>query len=213
MHRSITLSIDPELLLQFPELQLGGFIATRVDRASPAIAEELSELMRASAGTLAFEHAARVRPLVAAAGLTTLCRAVALRHLVALTGYDLDALPSPGITIRAALPATDWFVPLGARPTDAPMRRSVIVHAAGPIVLSRAFNDRESRQTCLTSATRRAVFVTDAVSSEQAKAAAAGLEDLRVRLANLGADVGSTMFVDAWTPCAELKCGRTAMRA
>lgn len=205
MHGTVSLAIDAELLIRFPALQLGGFVAVGLDRVSSTLrADDLEELLQASAGAIAFEHAARVRPLVTSARLITLCRAIGLRHLVGLTGYDLDALPSSDITIRAARPASDWFMPLGARVTDAPLHRGIIVHAAGPLVLSRAFNDVESRQTCVSAATRRAVFVSDAVSSEQGDAAAAALDDLRCRLAGWGARVGATVFVDAWTPCAEL---------
>jgi DNA/RNA-binding domain of Phe-tRNA-synthetase-like protein len=42
-----------------------------------------------------------------------LSRAISARHLAPLSGYDVDALPGSAVTIRAARPQSDWFVPLG----------------------------------------------------------------------------------------------------
>src|SRR5919109_2873671 len=43
---------------------------------------------------------------------------IAARHRMPIIGCDVDSLPVSTVTIRMARPATDWFLPLGARPTD-----------------------------------------------------------------------------------------------
>jgi DNA/RNA-binding domain of Phe-tRNA-synthetase-like protein len=131
-------------------------------------------------------------------------RAVALRHIVPLGAYDMDAMASLAITLRHARPGTDWFVPLGACPTEVTLREDAIVLAAGSTVLAWGLRLRESRQTCLCPRTLRAAFVSGTIAVAQADAAARALEDLRRRLRDAGAVVGHAVFVDAATPSAEV---------
>ena len=207
MHRRLTLSIDPQLFARFPSLRVGGFVALHLERVSASVTlNEIEQLLRSAAATRLFRDAERLRPLITPVRVAILSRAVALRHLVPLRGYDVDALPAPAITLRPARPRSDWFVPIGARPTDVPLNDDAVVHAAGTTVLSWAFTARESRQTCLCPATTRAAFVSDAMTGPQARAAAAALKDLRGMLASRGALVGQVVFVDARAPGAELPC-------
>ena len=130
----------------------------------------------------------------------TLSSAISARHLAPLAGCDIDALPGSTITVRAARPQSDWFVPLGGRPTDVPSTPGVVVYAAGQTVLGWAFNHRDSRQTSLRPETRRAVFFSEAVMPHQASAAADALEDLRRVLLQLGAKAGAPVFADIGAP-------------
>jgi DNA/RNA-binding domain of Phe-tRNA-synthetase-like protein len=176
MSGSLKLSIDPQLLPAFPGLRLGGFVA-QLDR---------------------------MRYPMAAFDVMRLHHAVALRHIVPVGAYDMDAMPRPAITLRRARPHTDWFVPLAARPTDVPLGPDTIVLAAGSTVLAWGLRLRESRQTCLCPRTVRAAFVSETVALAQADAAARALEELRRRLREAGALVGRTVFVDAGTPAADV---------
>jgi DNA/RNA-binding domain of Phe-tRNA-synthetase-like protein len=176
MRHPLTLSIETQLLRQFPALRLGGFVAhlDRMRGSSPAL-----DVMRFK-------------------------RTVALRRFVPLGGYDVDEMPGGAIVMRRARPRTDWFVPLGARPTDLPLRDDVIVLAAGSTVLGWGLTLRESRQMCLCPRTRRAAFVSDTVADAQAETASDALEDLRRLLRDAGAYVGPAVYVDARRPIAEL---------
>jgi DNA/RNA-binding domain of Phe-tRNA-synthetase-like protein len=131
---------------------------------------------------------------------TTLSWAISARHLAPLAGYDVDALPDSTVTVRSARPQSDWFVPLGARPTDIPSNPGVVVYAAGPMVLRWAFNHRDSRQTSLHAETRRAVFFSEAVAPQQAEAGEEALHDLHDALLRLGAHVSAPVFADGHTP-------------
>lgn len=175
--RTLTLSIEPQLFPRFPSLRLGAFVALRLDRAATRLG---------------------------ATQLARLYRTIALRHLIPIGAYDIDALPDPVMTCRAARPLTDWFVPRGARPTDLPLRPDLVVLAAGATVLSWGRN--ESRHTCLCETTRNAAFVTEAITDAQREAAFAALDDLRRFLAAAGALTGPPAFVDARRPSAELEC-------
>ena len=129
-----------------------------------------------------------------------LSRAISARHLAPLSGYDVDALPGCTVSIRAARPQSDWFVPLGARPSDIPSNPAVVVIAAGQTVLSWGFNHRDSRQTSLRAETRRAVFFSEAIAPAQAIAADRALQDFRDALRQRGATVGPPVAADARTP-------------
>jgi hypothetical protein len=211
MARTLTLSIEPALFARFPSLRLGAFVATHLERVSLSIRQhEIQDLLRPRAIRRDIGAAGLVGRLISTVQLVTISRAIAVRHLVPLRGYDLDALPAASITIRAACPRSDWFVPLGARPTDMPLSEEDVVHAAGTTVLSWAFTARESRQTCLCERTRRAAFVAQAITSAQTRASAAALRDLRGLLASHGADVTDVVVVDAHAPGAELPCDEPA---
>ena len=208
MHRTLTLSIDPALFARFPSLRLGAFIAMHLERVSLPVSQvEVQELLRTSAVVRgAIREVEWMRTMISTVQLATISRAIALRHLVPLRGYDVDALPAASITVRKACPRSDWFMPVGALPSDAPLTEDDVVHAAGTTVLSCAFASRESRQTCLCAQTRRAAFVTEAMTSAQTRASAAALRDLRRLLADRGADVTDVVVVDAYAPGAVLKC-------
>jgi DNA/RNA-binding domain of Phe-tRNA-synthetase-like protein len=182
MPGALTLAIERRLLARFPGIRLGGFVAHL-------------DTMPRSASVL---------------DLALLRRAVAARHMVSLGAYDLDALAVTAITLREAVPETDWFVPLGARPTDLPLRDDVIVLAAGSTVLGWGFSLRESRQTCLCARTRRAAFVSETIVDGQAAAAQRALEEVRRRLRDAGARVGPAAFVDGGRPSIELPSARVA---
>ena len=182
MRGAVRLSIDRQLLPLFPGLRLGGFVA----------------------------HLDRMRGSMAPFDVMRLHHAVALRHVIPLGAFDMDAMPHPAITLRRARPRTDWFVPLGACPTDVPLGGDAIVLAAGSIVLGWGLRLRESRQTCLCTRTRRAAFVSETVSAAQADAAVRALEELRRRLRDAGAVVGQAAFVDAAQPITDLTCAPVA---
>jgi len=176
------LSIDPRLVPLFPDLRLGGFIA----------------------------HLDRMRSPMAAFDVMRLHHAIALRHAVPLGAFDMDAMPRDAITLRHARPRTDWFVPLGACPDELPLAADAIVLAAGSMVLGWGLRLRESRQTCLCLRTRRAAFVSEAVTATQADAATRAIDQLRRRLREAGALVGPVAFVDARGPSTDLTCAAVA---
>jgi DNA/RNA-binding domain of Phe-tRNA-synthetase-like protein len=149
----------------------------------------------------ALEHGGTFTPVP----IVTLCSAISARWLSPLSGYDIDALPSPALMLRRARPASDWFLPVGARPTDIPLDSDVVVYAAGRSVLCWSFNHRDSRQTCLDEHTTRAVFFTEAVSRARAETAAAALEELRGLLIEHGAVTSASLFADAHTPSITLR--------
>jgi DNA/RNA-binding domain of Phe-tRNA-synthetase-like protein len=178
MSGGLRLSIDPQLLPVFPAVRLGGFVA----------------------------HLDRLRGSTDVFAVMRMCHAAALRHIVPLGAFDLDAMPRPAITLRHARPRTDWFVPLGACPTDVPLCDDAIVLAAGSTVLGWGLRLRESRQTCLCPRTKRAAFVSETVASAQAAAGDRALDELRRRLREAGAIVGAAEFADALKPIADLTC-------
>jgi DNA/RNA-binding domain of Phe-tRNA-synthetase-like protein len=132
--------------------------------------------------------------------IVTLCSAISARWLAPLRGYDIDALPTSAVMLRASRPASDWFLPLGARPTEIPLEPGVVVYGAGSSVLCWSFNHRDSRHASLADDTTRAVFLTEAVSGPQVEAAAAALDELRWLLIERGAVAGASMIADAHTP-------------
>ena len=136
--------------------------------------------------------------------LFTFCTAVAIRHLAPVSAYDIDALPTRNICIRPSEPSSDWFLPLGARPTDVPMVNDAVVYAAGRTVVAWCFGHHESRQTCLRRNTARAVFVSEALAGDEVLNAHTALEDLRVRLASCGAYTGPAAVIDSARPTAML---------
>ena len=142
--------------------------------------------------------------------VASLQSAIAVTHLASIGGHDLDSLPGITLVVRPARAESDWFVPLGARPTNRPLSRDVVVYAADSTIVSWSFGHTLSRQTCLASGTRRAVFFSTALTRIQSAGAVAGLNDLRAALARHGAIAGAAEFVDARTPVAELTCGTTA---
>ena len=208
----LSLSIDARLFARFPRLRLGSFVAIHVERASASITpQDVRSLWRAAAAAHAVKAAKRIEPPVTTVALAALAGTVALRHLVRVRGYDLDALPAADITVREANPRADWFLPVGARPTDLTLGDRDVVYAAGTTVLSWAFTACESRQTCLSPETRRAAFVADAVTITQARAAAAALRELRRLLVSRGAVASAIAFVDAKAPHAVLACSDAAV--
>jgi DNA/RNA-binding domain of Phe-tRNA-synthetase-like protein len=138
-----------------------------------------------------------VAPTVPISGL---CSAIAARHMASIRGWDLDALPQASINVRFSKPATDWFVPLQARPTDVPSFSGAVVCAAGDTVLCWSFNHRESRQTCLSAVSTRALFFSEALNGEQAHASAEGMAELRQHLAERGAAVSEPGVANAEKP-------------
>jgi DNA/RNA-binding domain of Phe-tRNA-synthetase-like protein len=143
---------------------------------------------------LASSHPAAIVPLV------EICQTISACHRAPLAGFDLDTLPSPTVTLRTARPASDWFLPLGARPTDLPLAPSIVVYASSSTVLSWSFNHRASRQTCLHHGTRHAIFFSEAISTAHAPAVADALEHLRLFLIGRGADAAGPIFVDRAAP-------------
>jgi DNA/RNA-binding domain of Phe-tRNA-synthetase-like protein len=141
--------------------------------------------------------------------LTGLCSAIAARHMAPIRGWDVDALPESTVTVRFSKPATDWFLPLQARPTDLQQIPGAVVCAAGDTVLCWSFNYRESRQTCLSTESTRALFTSEALSRRQAAASADGIEELRRQLARRGATVSALVCADAASPRIELGLTRT----
>ncbi len=121
--------------------------------------------------------------------------AVSVLHMAPLGAYDLDRLPSPDVALRLADPLNDCFVPLGGRPEDMPLTEDLAVYASGSTVLCYAFNHRDSRETCLTEGSERAVFLGEAVTRSQGLALDAAIEDLERRLASSGVGVLSRIRV------------------
>ena len=160
-------------------------------------------------------YAGRVESLVvsvlAKGGVTTrvpiaeLCSALSARYLAPLIGHDVDALPQSTLDLRQARPGSDWFVPLGARPSELPLHSRIVVYTAGETVLSWSFNHRESRQTCLASQTKRAVFFSEAVMPSHAPVAERALRELCRTLAERGARVTPPAFVDINEPGVSLQ--------
>jgi hypothetical protein len=174
---AVTCSIDPKLFGRFPDLTVGALVVTALDCA----------LNAAGTGMVALWD---VRWPAAGAA----------RRGAPLHAYDVDALPSPAVTLRTARPLVDWFVPLGARPSDVPVTTTTLVFAAGDAVLSLAFKRCESRQTCLRPGSTRALFVAAAVTRALFRTAAAAMDDLGSLLAARGAHVAAPRFADATNP-------------
>jgi DNA/RNA-binding domain of Phe-tRNA-synthetase-like protein len=240
----LTLAIDPQLFTRFPALSVGGFLVSRLDRASLALtAGDIEGAWRRASlelvrGGITIANVTRAQPIdewrqayascgidpgthlpgvervvrrtltagavATQAPVVSLSCAVSARHVAPLGGYDIDALPAATIMVRAARPDSDWFVPLGARPTDLPLDPDVIVYAAGDTVLSWSFNHRDSRQTCVHRGTVRAAFFSEAVRPPHTAMAVAALYDLRHRLAAGGAQVGPLAFADIAAPAVAL---------
>jgi DNA/RNA-binding domain of Phe-tRNA-synthetase-like protein len=145
-----------------------------------------------------FEAQAPAVPIVA------LYQSIGARHLASIAAHDLDAIPGSVISLRPVRPMSDWFFPLGARPTDIPPAPRAVVYAAGDTVLCWSFNHRDSRQTCLTRESRRAVFLAESLASVQARSATAALDDLRRELGHEGVHLGPVGSAGAAAPDVEL---------
>jgi len=130
--------------------------------------------------------------------------AISARHLAPLGGYDVDRLPSTSFELREGRPKSDAFEPLGGRASDMPITNNVVVYALGDEVVCFAFNVRDSRRTCLTSETRRAVFFSEAVSLAQQDRMNAALADLAAVLAGYGGRVGEVVTANATSPSLSL---------
>jgi DNA/RNA-binding domain of Phe-tRNA-synthetase-like protein len=143
---------------------------------------------------------ALLEPEGGAVPVVALYQSIAAWHLTSICGYDLEAIPGSAIALRPVRPTSDWFLPLGARPTDIPAAPRAVVYAAGDTVLSWSFNHRDSRQTCLTRESRRAVFLTESLMPRQARSATAALIDLRRALATEGARLGRLGSASAGAP-------------
>jgi DNA/RNA-binding domain of Phe-tRNA-synthetase-like protein len=137
--------------------------------------------------------------------VASLCSAVSARHLAPLRGYDVDMLPGTSLTLRMARPQTDFFLPLGAVPTDTPLEPEVVVYAADRVVLGWSFNHRDSRQTCLADDTMRAVFLSEGIDAEQAATASAALNHLRRILRRHSVHVGPLAAAHAQIPSIGLR--------
>jgi DNA/RNA-binding domain of Phe-tRNA-synthetase-like protein len=122
--------------------------------------------------------------------------AVSAKYLAPLGAYDLDRLPEVRIDLRPGQPGRDRFSPLGARPEDMPITEDVVLYASGEEVLCWAFNHRDSRATCLTTETDRAIFVGEAVTSEQHAGLQGALHELSSLLDSAGVQVERPLFMD-----------------
>ena len=125
----------------------------------------------------------------------------------ALTGTSacVQLLPASSLTLRTARPETDFFLPLGARPSDIPLDPHVVVYAAGRVVLCWSFNHRDSRQTCLADDTTRAILFSEAIDGEQATTASGALHHLRRILIQHAVHVGPVAVADAEMPSIGLR--------
>src|SRR5918995_181630 len=185
----VTFCIDAPLFDRFPALRVGGFVATDLDRAASVLRTE--PVVR---------RALKKGAVVTCGPIAALCSLISARHLAPIVGHDVDALPKSALCLRGARPASDWFLPLGARPSDLPLHHDVVVYAAGEVVLSCSFSHCESRQTCLDAHTRRAVFFSEAAMPQHASVAETALCELRRALADRGAGVSALTFADIHKP-------------
>src|SRR5688572_10337796 len=176
----VTFCIDAPLFDRFPHLRVGGFVATHLDRAASVLCTEPAVLSGFKKGAL-----------VMCGPVAALCSLIAARHLASIIGHDVDALPKSALCLRRARPGSDWFLPIGARPSDVCLHRDAIVFAAGEMVLSWSLIRLDSRQTCLEANTRRAVFFSEAETA---------LCELRHALADRGAGVSALTFADIHQP-------------
>jgi DNA/RNA-binding domain of Phe-tRNA-synthetase-like protein len=126
--------------------------------------------------------------------------AVSAAKLAPIGGYDLDALPSLTVDLRAARPFVDRFEPLGGRPEDMPLTERVPVYASGDTICCFSFNHRDSRSTCLRPGTNRAVFFSEAATEEQQAPMVDALERLRYEFQRRGAVVGDYRLASAADP-------------
>lgn len=117
------------------------------------------------------------------------CR-ISARYLAPLGGYDVDRLPGTRIELRHARVGRDSFQPLGAEAGDMPITGTIPVYAAEDVVLCWLFNVRDSAITALTPATRRALFLSEALTPLQARASIDALTALRRALLEWGARAG-----------------------
>src|SRR5918993_2898211 len=148
----VTFCIDAPLFDRFPALRVGAFVAADLDRAASVLRTEPDV------------RSALRKAVVTCGPVAALCSLIAARHLAPIVGHDVDALPKSVLCLRRARPGSDWFLPLGARPSDVRLHRDAVVYAAGEMVLSWSSNRRDSRQTCLDAHTRRAVFFSEAAT-------------------------------------------------
>lgn len=133
--------------------------------------------------------------------LVNLYCAVSVKHLAPLGGYDVERLPGRVIELRTGNPEHDSFDPLGASPDEMPITPPLAVYGCGEEILCWGFNHRDSKRTCLTSTTRSALFVGEAVTLAQHAPLKAALAELASLLAAGGAQVQGPMFADAQMPC------------
>lgn len=86
---------------------------------------------------------------------------VSLLNAAPLGGYDAAKLGERSIELRLCRPDKDVFLPLGADPTDFPMKEGVVVYGSGNDVLCWGFNCRDSKLMCIDGATTAAVFFSE----------------------------------------------------
>lgn len=141
--------------------------------------------VRCSVEQLARRHIAG-RPASTGVWTVDLYNAVSLSHLVPMGGYDADLLPEGPIELRLALPQ-DRFEPIGGKGTPATIQDNVVVYASGHETLCWAINHKDAAHTALSGASRRALFVSEAVDAQGAADSLQALGALARCLERIGA--------------------------
>jgi DNA/RNA-binding domain of Phe-tRNA-synthetase-like protein len=118
-----------------------------------------------------------------------LYNSISVAHLVPLGGYDVDRMAANELLVRVAQPA-DRFEPLGGKQDEAVLAGTAIGYFQGPDCLCGAINWRDSAATAISGATRRALFVSEALDEEGAEASQAALHDLGVAIQAGGGTYG-----------------------
>lgn len=125
--------------------------------------------------------------------VTAYC-AISAQYLAPLGAYDLDRLPEGKMLLRKARPTSDQFLPLGGQAKEFPLSDKVTVYAIEDEVLCFAYNVRDSKKTCLTNETQRAIFMGEAVTPTQQQALRAAIATLAAELSSCGAEVEQPWF-------------------
>jgi DNA/RNA-binding domain of Phe-tRNA-synthetase-like protein len=121
--------------------------------------------------------------------VTAYC-AESAKHVAPMGAYDISRLPGDRIELRLAVPGADAFTPLGGRAEDMPLTDKVAVYAIGSTVICYAYNHRDSRETCLVSASDDAIFVGEAVEPVHLAPLRAAMSGIRALLTAHGAISG-----------------------
>lgn len=125
--------------------------------------------------------------------------ALSVTCMVPMGGYDLDLVPGP-VTLRPGQPGRDQFRPLGGDADRFPISENVMVYASGNLILCWALNVRDSGMTCLHTGSRRALFISEAVTAAGADASVEALSSLANLVLAAGGSVGEIRRAEVRAP-------------
>lgn len=229
MAHEVDVAIADEVIARFPEVLVGGFVVTGLERlqpgswprpADPVVGVDHQNVQgwRRAIGACGLKpsrYKSSVEQLVRRYGKGELIESgvtavdlycdVSARNVSPFGGYDLDRLPVPRVEMRTPRPG-DVFNAIGGRADEFPLTPDVVVYGCAGTVMCWAWNHRDSADTGLQADTTAALFLGEAAYAEQHPSLRAAVDDLAATLRAAGVVVGPAAFAGAERPTMRTEC-------